>query len=224
MAYRQLCAVTFAVLGFVAVGCGGDTNTRPSSSEAEQQPPSNSDQPPSNSDQASNSDPVPSNTDQPPNNATDPAGSGGSGRLGTLCQQLCTSLDQLDSRCDRMPMMGDTNALCSSECQVPANILPCEDEIADVFSCLLDNLQLYCPMTDREDPPGKQNPATMACEDIIKTYNKCAAAHGITHDEDSKAPKCSVAGGCDCPSDCMACTCAAGNNRADLAACDAVCP
>ena len=230
MAYRQLCAMTLAVLGLAAVGCGGDTNSQASSPEAAQQPPSNPDQPPGNSDQASgNSDQAPSNPDRPVNNANDPAGTGGGGRIGALCQELCSSLDRLSDQCDDMPMMGETNGLCSTDCQVPPNILPCEQEITGVFSCLIDNLQLFCPMSDdnQQDPgPGRPPAAASPCQDILRAYTTCAEAHGITDDDpgdDNNAPKCSTAGGCDCPSDCMTCTCEAGTNTDALAACADAC-
>ncbi len=227
MAYRKLCAVTFAVLGFIAVGCGGDTNANQSSPEAEKQPPSNADQPPGDSDQASNADPTPSNPDQASNNATDPAGTGGGGRLGALCQQLCSSLDKLADHCGDMPMMGDTKALCSTECVVPANILPCEREIADVFTCLLDNLELFCADANQQNPPGRdaQPAAATPCQDIAKTYTKCAEVHGVTDGDTggNKAPKCSTDGGCDCPTACSTCGCEAGTDADALAACADTC-
>lgn len=226
MAYRQLFAVTFAVLGLLAVGCGGDTNSNVSSGpDAAQQPPSNPDQPPSNSDQASSSDPTPSNPDQPANNASDPAGTGGGGRLGSLCQELCSSLDKLADNCSNgMASMGDTKSLCSSDCVVPPNILPCETAIADVFTCLLDNLQLFCASVDNQDPPAgdPQPSAKSPCQDAVKTYTKCADDNHISDQPngDNGNNGC-VAPGCDCPTDCSTCTCQAGRDTKKLAACGA---
>ncbi len=232
MAYRQLYAVTFAVLGLAAVGCGGDTNANVSSGpDAAQQPPSNPDQPPSNSDQASSSDKTPSNPDQPVSNTSDPAGTGGGGRLGSLCQDLCSSLNTLSDQCgDGMSSMGDAKSLCSSDCVVPPNILPCESEIADVFSCLLDNLQLFCASVDSQDPPagdppaGDPQPAATPCQDVAKAYSKCAEVNHITDDNgDNNGSNGCIAPGCDCPSDCTKCTCKAGTDTEKRAACVDTC-
>lgn len=221
MAYRRLYAVTFAVLGLLAVGCGGDTNGNVSASNAEQQPPTNKDAPPSNSDRASNPDQTPSNPDQPTNNASDPAGTGGGGRLGTLCQDLCNSIERLGDQCgDGMSMMGDSKSLCATGCQIPANVLPCEQEIADAFSCLIDNLQLLCSTTNEAD----QEAAASICEDALKAETGCAKANGITDDNDNNTPaKCSKAGGCDCATDCLSCTCDAGADQKKLSDCADTC-
>lgn len=224
MAYRRLCAVTFAVFGLLAAGCGGDTNTNVSGSDPAQQPPINKDQPPSSSDQASNPDQAPSNPDQPINNETQPAGTGGGGRLGALCQDLCNSIEQLGDKCSNgMASMGDTKSLCSAGCVVPASILPCEKEISDVFSCLIDNLQLLCTAVNNEDQsqPGRDpQPNASTCQDAVKSYTTCADAHGLNDDNtDNNAVKCSKAGGCDCPTDCASCTCDAGTDQDKLAAC-----
>jgi hypothetical protein len=220
--------VTFAVLGLLAGGCGGDTNAKASSTETEQQPPSNPDQPPANSERASNSDATPSNPDRPISNASEPAGTGAGGRLGTLCQELCRSIENLGDQCSGgMAMMGDTKSLCSTGCQVPASVLPCEQEIADAFSCLIDNLRQLCAAVDDAGQPGRNPQSTSSvCEDFIKAETTCAEANGITDDgsdDGSKdnASKCNKAGGCACPTACASCTCAAGTDTAD---CADVCP
>lgn len=227
MAHRRLCAVTFAVLGLLAAGCGGDTNTRVSGTDADQQPPTNQDQPPSNSDQVSSTDQAPSNPDQPVN-GSEPAGTGSGGRLGGLCQDLCSSIEKLGDQCSKgMASMGDTKSLCSAGCQVPANVLPCEQQIADVFSCFIDNLQLLCAAVDNntDQPAAGRDPqtTTSACQDALKSYATCAEAHGISDNTDNTAPKCSKAGGCDCPTDCTSCTCEAGTDQKKLTACSSAC-
>ena len=100
MAYRQLCAVTFAVLGLTTVGCGGGTSSNGTNAPAgEQEPPTNADQAPNNAtDTATNPDVAPSNPDGAPSSSDDTAGSGG-GRLGALCQKVCSTLTTLADDC-----------------------------------------------------------------------------------------------------------------------------
>ena len=65
MAYRQLCAVTFAVLGLLPVACGGESTAGSVSTGTKDQAPSNADQPPA----SSSSDRAPSgSSDQAPSN------------------------------------------------------------------------------------------------------------------------------------------------------------
>ncbi len=224
MAYRPFYAVTFGVLGLVAVGCGGNTNSSASGGpDASQQPPTNPDQPASNSDQASSSsDQVPLNPDQAPNNASAPAGTGGGGRFGTLCHELCSSVDKLGDQCGGM-LKGDIQNLCSANCQLPPSYAPCEQQTANVLSCYLDNLALFCAaVTDKHPPAGDQQPAAaVPCQDTLKVYSKCAEANGINGD--NTAANCTTDGGCDCTSDCLTCRCEADTNASKLADCVDAC-
>lgn len=225
MAYRQLYAVTFGVLGLVAVGCGGNTNSSASGGpDAAQQPPTNPDQPSSNSDQASSSsDQTPSNADQPPNNASELAGTGGGGRTGTLCHELCNSVEKLGDQCGGMPK-GDTSNLCSANCQLPASYMACEQQIGDVFSCYLDNLALLCAAaTHKQNPPaGDQQPAAaVPCQDTLKVFSKCAETNGIN--DGNAAANCTTDGGCECTSECLTCTCKAGSDTKKRLACADTC-
>ncbi len=225
MAYRQLYVATFAVLGLLAVGCGGNTTSSASSGpDAAQQAPINPDQPSSNSDQAtSGSDQAPSNSDQAPNNASDPAGTGG-GRVETLCHELCNSVERLGDQCGGMRMKGDTQNLCSANCQLPTSYAPCEQQIGDVFSCYVDNLALVCEAAthDQNSPAGDQQPAAVVpCQDTLKLFSKCAEANRINGD--NTAASCTPDGGCGCTSDCLTCRCKAGANAAKFAGCADTC-
>src|SRR6185436_13903101 len=103
------------------------------SSPPNEQPPANADQPPSGGDQApGGSEAPPSNPDSPPPSPDAPAGSGAGGRLGTLCRQLCSSLDSVVDRCSQgMNGLGlKLDCGGANACQVPAGALPCENEIA----------------------------------------------------------------------------------------------
>lgn len=224
MAYRQLCAVTFAALGLIAVACGGSTGTNAAPDATEQQPPSNPDQAPNETDQASNTDRPPTSSDQPPSD-TDPAGSGGSGRLTALCEKICSTISTLADDCgDGMTMVGMGN-VCSEEvdCQLPPD-LPCQDEIANAFDCIFVNLAALCAAGQDENP---EVPRAEPCQDVGQAYLTCARANGLIEDNGNgngngngnNPPACTQDGGCDCPSSCTECTCEAGTNSTALSAC-----
>jgi hypothetical protein len=217
VAYRQLCAVTFAVLGWLAVGCGGGTGSNAAANATEQQPPSNSDQPPSNTDQASNPDQAPSSSDTPPSSADDTAGSGNGGRLGALCQQFCQTLSQVANDCSG-DMLGMQD-FCSGDavCQVPADV-PCQTEIGDAFSCIIDNIKGICsaPAQGSDAPNG-----AVPCEDTVKGLTTCLDGatnggggnnNGNGNGNGNTPGSCSAAGGCDCATDCLSCLCDAGTD------------
>lgn len=223
MAYRQLCAVTFAVLGLVTVGCGAGTASRVDTDATEEQPPVNSDQAPNNAgDTASNPDKAPSNPDAPPGSSEDPAGPGGGGRLTALCHQLCDTLSALATDCNpNMGMgMGDMDEVCSGDvnCQVPANV-PCQNELANAFECVLDNVALIC--TD-ETPGEPQGPMAMPCRDVGRALTQCTQANEpVDNPDDNPQRDCTVAGGCECPTECATCSCEAGSDLDELQACAA---
>jgi hypothetical protein len=225
VAYRQLCAVTFAMLGWAAVACGGGTATNARPDATEEQPPTNGDQAPNDTDTASNTDQPPANSDSPPNNAGEPAGSGG-GRLEQLCKRICDTIETLAEDCsDGMTDVGMGDA-CSAEvnCQIPPST-PCQDEIADAFDCIFANLAIIC-----SDEPGQgpgQGPAARPCNDVAKRLTDCARDNGLTDPPDDNGngngndppPSCTPMGGCECATECLTCGCEAGNDLEELQAC-----
>jgi hypothetical protein len=211
------------VLGLVAVGCGSGTSSAVPTDAAEEQPPANSDQAPNNAgDTATNTDVAPSNPDAAPSSSEDPAGSGGGGRLGALCEKVCSTLKTIDDCSGGMTMVGMQDA-CSAEvnCQIPAD-LPCQNEIADAFDCIFDNLALICSAgNDNQDPKPDANP----CKDVARKLTDCAEASGLNTDGNGNGNgngnqgSCSEAGGCECASDCLSCLCDAGTDTDAQTAC-----
>jgi len=228
VAYLQLCSVTFAVLGLVAFGCGGNTNTSAGgATPSADEPPANTDQPPSGSDQApapTGSDQVPSNPDMPPSNPDAPAGSGG-GDLGALCQEFCTSLARVASGCSQgMDSLGMTKVCTSANsCVVPPGIAPCAKPIADLFSCAIDNIALLCTASQNSGDPGQDpapapapQPQTAPCQDVLKTFTKCADDNHLedTGDNMNMDPRACMTGNA-----CTDCVCKAGTDMTKQQAC-----
>ena len=220
MAYRQLCAVTFAVLGWVTVGCGGGTATTTATNTNDQQPPNNTNQPPSNADQATNPDKTPPSVDTPPASSEAPAGSGGG--LSALCKKICSTLSTFAGDCSSgMTTVGMTD-LCSADvkCDIPGDI-PCQTEIADEFDCVFSNLADICSGAQGAGNAAQAQP----CRDVGRAYTKCAQANGLTGSTDTPtdpgkpAAACTTAGGCACATDCATCGCKAGTDLAKIEAC-----
>jgi hypothetical protein len=234
VAYRQLCAVTFAVLGWVTVGCGAGTASHVGTDASEEQPPANTDAPPSNSDQATNPDTTPANPDKPPTSADAPAGTGGG--LSALCKRICSSLasfaDDCNSGMDTIGM-GD---ICSADvdCQIPGDI-PCQNEIADAFDCVFTNLAAICS-ADNQGPGNGDAAQAEPCRDVGEAYNKCARANGqpgtgtgngngngngngTAGGPGNPAAACTTAGGCECGTPCLNCLCEAGSDLTASQAC-----
>lgn len=227
MAYRQLCAVTFAMLGWVAVACGGGTASNAAPDATEEQPPTNPDQADNDTETPPNPDAPPSNPEQPPNNDSDAAGSGG-GRLEQLCHRICDTLDTLVDDCsDGMTDIGMGEA-CSAEvnCQIPPNT-PCQNEIADAFDCIFANLATICsPDQGPGEGPGQGGPAAKPCNDVAKRFTDCARDNGLVDTPDDNGngnnnpPRsCTTQGGCECDTECLTCGCEAGSDLEALQAC-----
>jgi hypothetical protein len=238
VAYRQLCAVTFAVLGLVAMGCGGGTSggtsgntngaTQAPNNATDQAPNGSGDQPPSTSgDQAPST-----STDTPPASSQDPAGTGDS--LSALCRRFCDELVSAAQRCsDEVEV---TNCGGPDSCKVPPGVLPCAQQIGDYVDCAIDNLQLVCGGSSGPGqgtggtngnaplPPQQVNP----CLDQLKRYTSCAEAHGIGDDDNMNGNMpsgCYQGGGCKmCADDCAKCRCDAGSDVDKLTACVERCP
>lgn len=233
MAYRHLCAVTFAAIGLLAAACSGGAGTAVPSSNNDRTP-SNADQPPSNgaSDAvSSNNDSAPSSIDRPPSNPDAPAGTGG-GNLGALCRDFCDSLKAVSDRCGG-DSNGAENDLCdATDCKVPAGY-PCGPEAAELFQCLIDILDgLSCNVSgsgngggNGNGPQPQQEDATSVCKDAIDKTNACAKAHGLDDgdtDGNMMMPQqrgCYPQGGCECDDACAACTCKANGNTEKVQAC-----
>jgi hypothetical protein len=209
------------------VGCGAGTSSRVGTDATEEQPPANTDQPPNNAgDTATNPDKVPSNPDSPPSSSEDPAGSGGGGRLTALCHQICDTLSTLANDCgDAMGDLGmGMENVCAGDvqCQIPAD-LPCQNEIADAFDCLFDNLALIC--VDDAGPGKPQGPKEEPCRDVGRALTQCTGANEPVDNENGNGNgngnqgDCTAEGGCECPTECTSCTCEAGADLTALQAC-----
>jgi hypothetical protein len=230
VAYRQLCSVTFAVLGLVAFGCGGNTNsTAATGSTPSDNPPANADAPPTGADQAPGStETPPANPDSPPATADTPAGNNG---LGALCQQVCSSINQAVNRCSQgMDELG-MDDLCdgANACKVPPAVLPCANQIAGLFQCFIDNVALLCAATgndNNQDPGPGQDPAptptasAKLCDDSLNNAEACFKANHIDTSDDNMNMNMDPNGpDCTRGNACVQCTCNAGTDTTKLGMC-----
>ena len=114
MAYRQLCILAFAVLGWVASGCSGETTSLPPAPGDTSAVPGNGDAPPLNGEAPPQNGEAPPSTGGDPPPGDDGAAPGNGGQVVALCQQLCARL----SACE-----GDTGDLCQSNCDLSSELL-----------------------------------------------------------------------------------------------------
>lgn len=226
MAYRQLCSVTLAVLG-LALGCGGSTGTSTGSGSttAGEQPPNNPDAPLTSGDQApASADAPPSSPDSPPVSADAPAGSGTGGRLGGLCRQICTSLAGALDHCSQGDSMATLSVDCGAAdaCQVPPEILPCENQFVAVFQCLIDNVAMLCPAAEQGQGQDAAGSTAALCVDSAKAAQACATAHhidlgsnmmGMTNDMNPPGADCTRGNAC------TQCFCKAAGDATKTEAC-----
>jgi hypothetical protein len=211
VAYRQLCAVTFAVLGWVTVGCGSGSGSLATSDVTEDQPPANPDRPTNNaSDRTSNADQPPANPDQPPSDPDGlPSTGGGGGNAEALCQAFCDGIKGKD--CNGPSGLGGVvRLLCNSGCVLSAEDQACASEIAQAISCV-SGLSTLCTEAFTEDQGD-------VCQDVFDAARACDEAHQPP-DDNNDGPPCSTARGCDCGNACETCGCLAGTNADALAAC-----
>lgn len=202
MAYRQLCAVTFAVLGWVTVGCGSGGGGPDASPDAiDEHPPGNRDQPTNNAEQA------PINPDQPPNEAGGLPNEGGD--VESECRAFCDSVAGKD--CTGGGKLNATiRSKCPSGCVLSAQDRLCANEIAGIVHCM-SSLSGLCTDAFDEDQDS-------ACDASFRALNACEEANDP--DDDTQGA-CNTAGGCACDTACEACECIAGNNAEAKAACAA---
>ena len=200
MAYRQLCAVTFAVLGWVTVGCGSGGGPDATPDPIDEHPPGNRDQPINNA-----ADRPPTDPDQPPNNSGGLPNQGGGGNAEGQCRAFCASIQGKDC-------MGAGNLTaairqaCQSGCVLTAQQRLCANEIAGVISCL-SRLSGLC--TDAFDEDQED-----ACDASFRAVDDCEEAN-----EPQTQGACNTAGGCECATACLTCGCNAGMNIEALTAC-----
>lgn len=239
MAYRQLCAVTFAAFGLLCAACSGGPGGAVASSNNDRAP-SSGDRPPSGTSK-SDAAPTTATTDQAPISSDTPPGTSdaaaGNGSLGALCQELCTSLNGFLTSCGAQAESGD---LCGADsCKVPAGY-PCGPEAAAAFRCLIDTIDgLTCSGVAASgsgqgngDVPGNGNGANPPkqmdsvldfCKAEFDKANACGQAHGLETDSSGgDTPQqhgCYPQGGCECDDPCAACTCKAGGNADKTQAC-----
>jgi hypothetical protein len=235
VAYRQLCSVTFAVLGLVAFGCGGNTtaSTATGSTPAGEQPPGNPDQAPSGADQAPTSSDTPAaNTDGPPASSETPAGSGAGGKLGALCQQLCSSIDQAVNQCSQGKLKLGMDDLCSSSCDIPPTVLPCESELASLLQCFIGNLGSLCVASgdnNGQDPVPAAQPTVNQCDAAATAAQACAKANHIDTSDMGMNMDPNPPGGpgpvadCTTGAACTQCICNAGADATKVQACATAC-
>ena len=209
-------------------GCGGSTNSSAGSGVAagNEQPPANADAPPINPDAP------PGNPDSPPGTVDDQAGSGAGGRLADLCRQVCSSLADAVDKCTPGTSMDKVTVDCTGAdaCRVPVEVIPCENELAAVLSCFIDNVATLCSADNRgqgQDSGQGQDPAGTLdrCADSVQAATSCASAHHIdlgsnmmdmTTDDNTN--------NCTTGPACTQCMCkATGNAAAKRLACQDVC-
>jgi hypothetical protein len=208
VAYRQLCAVTFAVLGLVTVGCGSGSAGAAASDTGDDQPPANAEQAPnSSSDPVSNSDQAPINPDQPPNDSA--ALLGGGGNVESQCRSFCDSLDGLD--CNGAGGIGRAiSRVCSSGCTFSAQDALCASEIAAAIACLA-GLNGLCT-----DAFAEQDAAV--CQTTLDAADACDQPQQPPTDGNGPGNgNCSTDGGCACGSVCLTCRCNAADATAQAA-------
>jgi hypothetical protein len=210
VAYRQLCAVTFAVLGWVTVGCGSGSGAVAVADVTEDQPPANPDRPTNNaSDRTSNPDQPPANPDQPPSDPDGlPSTGGGGGNAEALCRAFCDSIEGKDCT-GQSGLGGAVRFLCNSGCVLSAEDQVCANEIAQAISCI-SGISTICTDDFNDDQRD-------VCKREFDAVEACEEAH---EPPDDNVPPCSTAGGCECGNDaCDTCRCQAGTNVEALAAC-----
>jgi hypothetical protein len=205
VAYRQLCAVAFAVLGWVTVGCGSGGGPNASPDAIDEHPPGSRDQPTNNaSDPAPRSEQAPINPDQPPNESGGLPSSGGGNAEGQ-CRDFCDSIAGKDCT-GAGKLTGAIRALCQSGCVLSAEDRLCATEIAGAIGCL-SSLSGLC--TD-----GFNDDQEDACDASFKAVDTCEEAN-----EPDDPGACTTAGGCVCETTCLRCSCQAGTNIDALTAC-----
>jgi hypothetical protein len=200
VAYRQLCAVTFAVLGWVTVGCGSGGGPDATPNPINEQPPGNRDQPINNA-----TDRPPTNPDQPPNSSGALPGPGGGGAEGQ-CRAFCNSIQGKDCM-GAGKLTAAIRAVCQAGCALTPQERLCANEIVGVVGCL-SRLPGLCTDAFDEDQDD-------ACDASIKAVNDCEEANEPQENQGA----CNTAGGCECETACQTCTCNAGMNVQALTAC-----
>jgi hypothetical protein len=238
VAYRQLCAVTFAAIGLLCAACSGGPGGAVASSNNDRAP-GNGDRPPSGT-SAADAAPTSADNDQAPISSETPPGtsdaSAGNGSLGALCEEFCTSLKNFSASCGGGAEEDD---LCS--CKVP-NGYPCGPEAAAVFRCLTDTLDgLSCTGAgsgsgagngdvpgngngngNAANPPQPTDGVVDFCKTELDRATACGKAHGIDDSSDGDTTQqhgCFQQGGCECDDPCQACTCKAAGNTDKITAC-----
>lgn len=173
MAYRQLCAVTFAVLGLGVAACGGgpaasqtdDGSDQPPSSVdqapvSSEKPPGNPDQPPGNPDQP------PSNPDQPPSG--NPTGNPPPNQPNADCQALCEQYGDAQA-CQDETDRALVRPICTHGCRIKAGEEGCESALLSAVSCVRA-LTGLCT----EDGPG--DAAVTNCQRAVNAAQMCIQA------------------------------------------------
>jgi hypothetical protein len=207
VAYRRLCAVTFAVLGWVTVGCGSGSGPDASTDAIDEHPPGNREQPTNNAtDPAPRSEQAPINPDQPPDSADGLPSQGGGGEVEGQCRAFCDSIEGKDCT-GAGNLTAAIREVCQSGCVLSTQDRLCVSEIAGVVGCL-NSLSGLCTDAFDEDQSG-------ACDVSFRAFNACEEAN----EPDDTQGACNIAGGCECETACQTCGCFAGNNAQALAAC-----
>jgi hypothetical protein len=200
VAYRQLCAVAFVMLGFAGVACGGNTSgTAADPGPSDGAPPSADDQPPTSSDQV-----PPSSDDAPPSSADTPPGSAddGGGRIRRLCESACQVLEALSECEDGMQIDPMSTEVCrNGGCSMavdPGVQIPCLDQLEGLFGCIA-RLPNVCMPTEEQQ---------MVCAAQVESFSECAEEQEPPNPDPDPDPPTCMAPSCNCGGEaCAECFC-----------------
>lgn len=213
MAYRQLCFVTFAMLGLWLPACGSGDVAGEVDPPKSDQPPASGDQAPPNSDQPpGNSDQPPGNSDQPPGNPDQPLGpQPGQPSPSTWedeCDDLCDEYGGAQE-CEANSASGAlVRTICDHGCSVKQGEESCEATFVTAVKCVA-GLSGLCTEA------GPSAATAMTCQQAVSAAQACVLAA-----QPGGGDTCNTAGQCECEDDCASCKCALG---ASSAVCASLC-
>lgn len=202
MAYRQLGALAFVMLGWAGAACGGETGSGPAVPETADEAPGSPDGAPPSADGA-----PPSSTEAPPVSAD-------GDQLQQLCEEACDVFAAI-ADCPGAMAEFDGRSLCEDNAcataAAPAGPVPCLNEIEGLFRCVASLPDICMPSEEQ----------AAQCLDEVESFSGCVGSvePGDTNGEPSTP---NPSGICqpdtcnDCPTACTECTCENADLGADV--------